>query len=1122
MEPRDRPRPGEGNEHGGQVGGLGLRPHTGPHLAAALSTLAACLALAFGLGAAQADQLPDLPPPPAPSDADPGGDGSAAGYPDATTNQAEQLFTSEFSNTVDSLTAAQPDLGPNPDFLNDHTALVSAGQSPAELKDQIEQILAQNQGDPEAARSQIQDLLDAQNSGAPKLVSSTLPLRAPSDGGGQAPVDLSLDAQNGGYVPANPLVDLKLPDNATNDVAVGDQGIKVDLGATANSSADPITGGDNLFYHEAATDTDLVLVPLSVGFETLYQLRSPQSPEHLEMSFTLPAGASLEDASGDGAEIVKEGQTLGTVSAPSAVDAAGNPVAVSTSVSGDSLELDVHHQDPNVAYPINVDPVTDVYTGSNGGINAFSADWTSGQTTGSAYTLGTSCTQNVSCTSGTSGPRGLYIHAPTNQTYAAGQAASWVYFTPHWPTTTAYISSLSLGPMDYNRHAGTATNPYLAAGILSSQNLSWLSSMTQTADMASTYWVMGPTSQQAPNAKIAVFQLYTPSSVSLTHWRHAFLSGAQMTLADTDNPTVSVDTGPLTSGWLDGKQTTAFQVPASDGGLGVSSILAPGPDGYDWTQFPSAASPCVGTHASPCPSSATASAGYYPNQVAEGQSQTLAFAWDALGKVTIQSWNVRVDSSPPQISTSGGLAQQTSDDQYTLHIDASDGSTNDPANWRSGVRRIQVFVNGNQVADSGQQSCSAQAGSCPLSLDYTPDPSSFTTDQLHFKVMVTDELGHTSSKEWDTTLDTSPPHIQLSDDLYDSRQQAITDEFTNLHVHVTDDPASPGGWQSGVQNLRILLDGEEQDHYTQDCPEGSCPEDADWELYAPDQSPGDHMVTVIATDQRGQQSQESFTVTVGTITHWDPLPAAGDTVPVATSDGDTVRCADGEMLTVRIDGGPPPDPDPADLTSEDDNADVPTDSPEEVLDPSPPVQPRCGPDGQASSPPTWTAVPGETATDVQSDSAPALVQDSPRTLEDSVWWGPIGPGTANPECVWSFAEVAYGNYGKGFVRSKTSNKGGTYEASCLNDYFNKRRHQIAVSWNLLVHKRGKWRFCVGSGWAYNPRTMAGYGIYWNFNSVRCGHGRHANRTKSYIYFPRLHDWKGGSIRSPGEYWPKPG
>jgi predicted secreted protein len=728
--------------------------------AALLATL--CLALgagSFWIAQSNATEggFPQFPPIPV---GDGGPDnGSPDGYPNASEPQAENLFTTNFSSTVDSLAQDPPDLsGENPRFVDDRNALIASnGQSPAALKDEVQQILEQDQGDPAAARTDLNDLLAQQNSGTPKLVSSTQALRAPDQGGQQAPVDLSLDSQAAGYVPANPLVDLTLPNNLNNDVTVGDQGLKVDVGATQSSTADPITGGENLFYAEAATDTDVVLAPISVGVETFYQLRSPQSPEHFEMSFTLPAGASLQAAGGGGAAIVKNGQTLAAIPAPSAHDAAGDPVPVTASVNGNSLDLSVPHQDAGLSYPISVDPVIDTYVGTN--IANFTANWTAGQATGSYYQTGTTCTQNISCTSGTTGPRGLYINAPSNHSYASGEAASWVYKVPHYPTSTAYISDLLLSQLNHHLHSGTYVDPYLAAGIFAPSSFAWLKSKTQQTEASNLSWDLSPTNQTtAPSGKMAVYQLTAGSTHTLTNWRDAFLGSATMTLADTDDPTASVDTAPLTQGWIDTQVTTPFQVQVADGGLGVSEVLAPGADGLTTTTFHNQDTPsagdCLGTNVSPCPQSGTVNASFIPGQLSQGQSENLAIVWDPLGKVGLEDWTMRGDGSPPLLTISGGLSEAATGNPYKLRVDAVDGTTDDPINWRSGVRRIYVQLNGVTLsdADTGTHACTPTAGSCSLSLDHTFDPSDFSSDNLHFAVVSSDELGHGRTVQWDVTL----------------------------------------------------------------------------------------------------------------------------------------------------------------------------------------------------------------------------------------------------------------------------------------------------------------------------------------------------------------------------------
>jgi hypothetical protein len=236
--------------------------------------------------------------------------GSTAGYADPSASQAEQLFTHSFPCILDQLAADPPG------------AQTDAGATGSTTST-----------DP---------------------LASVAPLRT-SDG---TPVDLTLDHQGDGYVPANPLVDATLPDNLGHDVPVGDRGIAIDPGATepgaaGAASAEPL-GGEGLFYANAAPQTDVLLAPITPGLETVYQLRGTESPEHLQMGLKLPAGASLQSTFDGGAEVVEAGQPVATLYPPLATDANGNSVAATMAVGGDSLDIDVPHSDPGMAYPIAV------------------------------------------------------------------------------------------------------------------------------------------------------------------------------------------------------------------------------------------------------------------------------------------------------------------------------------------------------------------------------------------------------------------------------------------------------------------------------------------------------------------------------------------------------------------------------------------------------------------------------------------------------------------------------------------------------------------------------------------------------------------------------------------------
>lgn len=289
----------------------------------AVVVLATSIVLSIAVAQALADDGATAVPPLTPSSGEQtdcsSGGGSSEGYPDVSPADTADAFTHDFPCILDSLAADPPD--PQADNA------MTAGETPS--------------GD-----------------AAADPLASVPPLRTTDESGEETPVDLSLQPAGDGYAPANPLVDLTLPADLGGEVAVGDRGIAVDMGATdpeaaQAASAEPLAG-EGLFYADAAPATDVALAPISTGLETLYQLRSPDSPERLEMAFKLPDGASLEGSVDGGAQVVQGGQAVASVNPPLATDAAGAPVAATMTVNGDRLELDVPHSDPNVAYPIAV------------------------------------------------------------------------------------------------------------------------------------------------------------------------------------------------------------------------------------------------------------------------------------------------------------------------------------------------------------------------------------------------------------------------------------------------------------------------------------------------------------------------------------------------------------------------------------------------------------------------------------------------------------------------------------------------------------------------------------------------------------------------------------------------
>jgi hypothetical protein len=979
-------------------------------VALAISVFAIALAAVPALAEDGTAGMPLPPPPPAGSGEDNASGGSTAGYVDASPGQAASLFTNNFSDTVDSLSSDPPDLsGEHPTFVNDHVAVVSPDAGASDTASRIASILERDGNDLEAARADLAAL--DRGTGTTKLLSSTLPIRTNSDGA-QAPVDLSLEAQGNGYAPDNPLVDLTLPGDLSDEVAVGDQGIKIDFGGGESSNANQI-GGDNLFYADAAPATDVVLAPISPGLETFYQLRASESPDHLRMEFTLPAGADLTETGGGGAAILRDGETLASIHPPSASDAAGNPVDVGMTVEGDSLVLDVPHSNPEIRYPISVDPVMDLYTWSANGGGRF-ADWTANQTTGSPYQLRTTCIQNVTCSSGTTGPTGLYSLVAPNQSVAAQSSGGWQYSVPHYPWTSAYISLLNVGPLTFNPRGDTATNPFMFAGVYADNSSSYLDSKSQNATASNLYWGLDPGT--ATGGKRAVFSLWSWASRTVSAWRSAYLGGASVWLGDTDLPELSdVTHSGISIGQADGSYShwvddviPSVSVTAADNGLGVKSLMVPRADG----SLRTVSENCNGTSASPCPQRPDpVTAAYDTSQMPNGPMLTGVVAIDALDNATARMFVIQVDHTAPQIT--------------------------------------------------------------------------------------------------------------LSDQLYDSAQQ-IDSEFSNLHVDATDgDGSSASTSQSGVEDVEIRVDGVVQDDWSQDCPQGSCPMHVDWELYAPNYTSGQHTVKVTATDQLGHERVRSFTVTIGQLQHWDPLPEAGEMVEVAGQDGNAIRCADGQKLMIQVPDDSPPVPDPSD-PSLDDPEPAPSSSMDDpiAIGQAPPLVPRCPQSGQAADGPIWTPMAAEAdpTTDYEQESqSPVPIPLEGKSRARIVWTGPVA--TNQGRCVRGYSEVSNGVYNKGYVGSTTQSEGLTYTNECYGMVY-KHKHRIAVAWQVWVHNKN-WKFCTDSGWSYNYKNVDwGKGIYWNFHHVPCGRGMHVNRAKSFVYYQQLGDhWKGGRTASPPIYWP---
>jgi RHS repeat-associated protein len=185
-----------------------------------------------------------------------------------------------------------------------------------------------------------------------QYVHSLLALAHPV-GGRERPVDLRLRSTRRGFSTVNAAHPVMVSHSLAGGVSLAGSGITVSM--VGHDVQGMAMGRSAVFFGNVARDVDAMVAPTADGVEMFATLRSRLSPQELRYRVALPAGALLRKA-GAGIEVVRGGRAIGYVSSPSAVDAQGRPVPVSSVLRGDEIVLNVAHRGGSFAYPIFVDP----------------------------------------------------------------------------------------------------------------------------------------------------------------------------------------------------------------------------------------------------------------------------------------------------------------------------------------------------------------------------------------------------------------------------------------------------------------------------------------------------------------------------------------------------------------------------------------------------------------------------------------------------------------------------------------------------------------------------------------------------------------------------------------------
>ncbi len=695
----------------------------------------------------------EAPPPPAPTEAE------LARLPDP------QEIQEGIETATSQEAAREAELeGPAAAEEREESRDAFADATSSEAKDLLsalfaEQLAALN-SDPARflSEAQLLDVVDdgtvatVKEEGDSSLLDAGIPVQAENEEGDLRKVDLSLLAGPEGYEPVNPLTEVSIPPLADGEIEVGEQGVSVSQTGAGPSSAQPF-GEENVFYPDVLPDTDLLVSPISTGVELFNQLRSELSPETLTFALDVPAGAELRASDDGGAEVAEGTRLLTRIPPPSAVDAQSSDVAVQMSVEGDSLVLSVPHREADLAYPILVDPVYEdhqnwVYGQHHWALNDGSWSFNNGGSwwiSGSTYCI-------AGCFGLPQGTRGLYVSARSGN-YGANQFGSWSFSAPN---AHSHISRVTLMPYWRDVYGCNQDQPHDYFGVWSADTNGWAYLSVGSANY-------GGGSYTIPyEGDAAIFGLGTAgSSVDLECTRDLYAGGAHMWLDDHNWPSIQSVSGDPT-GWFSDTMNFTMSAQLSDIGLGIRNAKID-PDGTALIYDIPPQNQCAGTRNNPCLTGHTASWTLNGNLFDEGRTANVILAEDPTGKVsTGYHFETKVDRTPPEVTLSGQLAQETnetgSQEQgtqaealvlpvYNLKIAATDGSLAPERSRRSGVKDIKVFLDGKSMPVTwSPQSC--PNSSCPMTVNYKLRLHEVSTAGIHkLKVIAVDHVGKERKRE---------------------------------------------------------------------------------------------------------------------------------------------------------------------------------------------------------------------------------------------------------------------------------------------------------------------------------------------------------------------------------------
>ena len=440
----------------------------------------------------------------------------------------------------------------------------------------------------------------------------------------------------------------------------------------------------------------------------------------------------------------------------------------------------VPHRGKDVAYPILVDPLVYEYwsrpvPGQAGGFVGCGTG--SNSSGGGAWGYFAYPNDHAGAISGVCDMtvfgwgHGLYVVLQSGAWYRHWSGGQWTWNTP----ANSYVSHVTWDNTRHQPGNDIAGNTYAYAGVWNINCGCW-QAFYEWGNAA--HWTFEQPAGHTTSRSQPYFGLRTQGDGVRgsggffgAPGGHSGLEGAVVYLNDAYDPRASLQyhsdfvTSNATRWFASNPVNLTWRLQLDDAGLGIWKYTVIRPDtGTYLTGEPSYA--CGGGGgARSCPKSLLTPTHYYwqdaLNALPEGAAPVQGKVWDINERVGYTPWwYIRIDRSAPTVDLTGALVtgEQTPivAGQASLHINARDGSTASPAQQRSGIKRVEVWVNNKLAYTTGDLACAS--GSCAKEFDWTLRRADFdwVSGAYVVTVVAVDQLGNSTSR-------TIRPYFEVDD-----------------------------------------------------------------------------------------------------------------------------------------------------------------------------------------------------------------------------------------------------------------------------------------------------------------------------------------------------------------------